>query len=154
MLPGSILDDSWLGDVQKAGAPWLFLGEAAFCYLPKAEAMRTLQRIAANFPGAGIVMDTTATLPDPAKPRQRASAHLPLSGQPLWVCDGPAVLENWIPALRLRQSLTLLDAEEAALRALPLRYRLPLRLAPTLMRRHFRGYRINLLQVVKPGVLP
>lgn len=73
-----------------------------------------------------------------------AMRHLPRESWFRWECDDPKVIESWVPQLRLDRSLTFVDADPDIVRRLPWMFRLLVRLAPGLLRRRIRGYRLNL----------
>lgn len=144
MLAASVVDSEWMQAVLATGGPWLFVSEAVLIYLDEADVRRTLEQLAATFPQSSIATDTTDAAMVAGQGRHDAMRHLPRESWFRWECDDPAVVESWVPQLRLDQSLTFVDAGPDIVRRLPWKFRLLVRLAPGLLRRRIRGYRLNL----------
>jgi O-methyltransferase involved in polyketide biosynthesis len=131
MVAASVLDEAWLHDVRQSPGPYLFVAEAVLAYLPEDQATQALARIAAQFPGALVALDTyTQRTLDR---QHRMSAKRNLQARLAWACDDPRSLERL--GLHVTESATL-TRPPAALRAqLPPLYRYLLPLADPLLRR-------------------
>jgi O-methyltransferase involved in polyketide biosynthesis len=131
MVAASVLDEAWLQDVRQSPGPYFFVAEAVLAYLPEDQVTQALARIAAQFPGALVALDTCTqrTLDR----QHRMSAKRNLQARLAWACDDPRALERL--GLHVTESATL-TRPPAALRAqLPPRYRYLLPLADPLFRR-------------------
>jgi len=120
-----------LPDVRQSPGPYFFAAEAVLAYLPEDQATQALARIAAQFPGALVALDTCTqrTLDR----QHRVSAKRNLHARLAWACDDPRSLERL--GLHMLESVTL-ARPPAALRAqLPPLYRYLLPLADPLLRR-------------------
>ena len=147
MLAASVLDTDWMGQVEAAGGPWMFVAEAMLIYLDAPAAQRAIVNIAGRFPGARIAFDTTAARMVETQGRHDAMRHLPRESWFRWKCDEPQEIERWGANLRLAASKTFLDADRDLLDRLPLMLRLTARFAPFLLRGAASGYRLNLAMV-------
>jgi len=131
MVAASVLDEAWLHDVRQSPGPYFFAAEAVLAYLPEEQATQALARIAAQFRGALVALDTCTqrTLDR----QHRVSAKRNLQARLAWACDDPRSLERL--GLHMLESVTL-ARPPAALRAqLPPLYRYLLPLADPLLRR-------------------
>jgi O-methyltransferase involved in polyketide biosynthesis len=133
MVAASVLDQAWLQDVRQSPGPYFFVAEAVLAYLPEDQVTQALARIAAQFPGALVALDTVTrrTLDR----QHRVAAKRNLQARLAWACDDPRSLERL--GLHVAESATL-TRPPAALRAqLPPLYRYLLPLADPLLRRVF-----------------
>lgn len=131
MVAASVLDEAWLHDVRQSPGPYFLVAEAVFAYLPEDQVTQALARIAAEFPGALVALDTVTrrTLDR----QHRAAAKRNLQARLAWACDDPRSLERL--GLHVTETATL-ARPPAALRAqLPPLYRYLLPLADPLLRR-------------------
>jgi O-methyltransferase involved in polyketide biosynthesis len=131
MVAASVLDEAWLHDVRQSPGPYFFVAEAVLAYLPEDQATQALARIAAQFPGALVALDTCTRQTLDRQHRMSAKRNLP--ARLAWACDDPRSLERL--GLHVIESATL-TRPPAALRAqLPPLYRYLLPLADPLLRR-------------------
>jgi O-methyltransferase involved in polyketide biosynthesis len=110
MVPASVLDEDWLPVVAQSRGPYFFVAEGVLVYLPEDQVMAMLARIAEQFPGALIALDT---YPKQTFDRQhRLAAKKGINAQWAWSCDNPRSLEramrSELPA-RYRYLLPLAD---------------------------------------------
>jgi len=87
MVAASVLDEAWLQDVRQSPGPYFFVAEAVLAHLPEDQATQALARIAAQFPGALVALDTCTqrTLDR----QHRVSAKRNLQARLAWACDDP-----------------------------------------------------------------
>ncbi|MEM9301534.1 MAG: class I SAM-dependent methyltransferase [Pseudomonadota bacterium] len=151
MLAGSILDDSWVQPVQDTPGPWLFLSEAVLIYLDESDVKRAVEQLVASFPNVTLVVDTANAAMVDSQGSHDAMQHLPQESWFRWKCERPEIVEQWASGLKLEQSLTFADIDKQTASKLPLKWRLPLRLAPWFFRRRVDGYRLNLFTDHRAG---
>jgi O-methyltransferase involved in polyketide biosynthesis len=131
MVAASVLDEAWLPGVRQTPGPYFFVAEAVLAYLPEDLVIPALARIAGQFPGALVALDTVTRRT--AERQHRVAAKRNLAARLAWACDDPRALERL--GLHVTESATL-TRPPAALRAqLPPRYRYLLPLAGPLLSR-------------------
>jgi len=131
MVAASALDEAWLQDLRQSPGPYFFVAEAVLAYLPEDQATQALARIAAQFPGALVALDTCTrrTLDR----QHRVAAKRNLQARLEWACDDPRSLERL--GLHVRESATIARLPAALRAELPPLYRYLLPLADPLLRR-------------------
>ena len=144
MIAASLLDFSWMDQVEDAGGPWMFVAEAVLIYLDSLDARCVLSSLAARFPGATFAFDTTASKMVDSQASHDAMRHLPPESWFRWRCDDPHDIESWGANLRLLTSDTFFDAGRDLLDRMPLGLWLTWRFAPFLLRKQASQYRLNL----------
>src|SRR3984893_7314491 len=103
MVAASVLDEDWLPAVAHSQAPYFFVAEGVLVYLPEEQVMAALARIAAQFPGALIALDT---YPRRTFDQQhKLAARKGMDARWAWSCDEPRSLERF--GLEVRQSATI-----------------------------------------------
>jgi O-methyltransferase involved in polyketide biosynthesis len=142
MLAASVLQTDWMEIVAATGGPWCFVSEAVLIYLDEPEVRQVVSRLAARFPGAWLLVDTTSAAMVDNQDKHDAMSKLPSASHFRWKCDDPRALERWAP-MGLIRSRTLLEAPAEMRRALPWSLWLPFTFAPWLVRRRLDGYRMN-----------
>ena len=142
MLEASILETDWMGAVAATGGPWCFVSEAVIIYLAVEQARQAIVQIANRFPGAWLLMDTTAKAMVDSQSTHDAMRHMSQDSWFRWACDDPHEIERWAN-LQLVQSRTLLDASPDLMTHAPWQFKILARWAPWLMRRSLEGYRLN-----------
>ena len=90
MVAASVLDQDWLPIVQASPGPYLFSVEGVLAYL--AQAPQVIARIAGQFPGALIVVDTYSQRMLEQQHKQAARKNMPALWA--WSCDDPRTLES------------------------------------------------------------
>ena len=144
MIAASLLDLSWMNQVENAGGPWMFVAEAVLSYLDSLDARCVLSSLSARFPGATFAFDTTAAKMVDSQASHDAMRHLSPESWLRWRCDDPREIESWGVNLRLLSSETFFGADRDLLDRMPLGLWLTWRFAPFLLRRQASQYRLNL----------
>jgi O-methyltransferase involved in polyketide biosynthesis len=125
MVAASVLDEDWLPVVAQSRGPYFFVAEGVLVYLPEDQVMAMLARIAEQFPGALIALDT---YPKQTFDRQhRLAAKKGINAQWAWSCDDPRSLERF--GLEVVESAAITRPPRAMRSELPARYRYLLPLA-------------------------
>ncbi len=141
MIAASVLDKSWIDDVQATGGPYCFVSEAVIIYLNATNVESLVRRLVKHFPGSVLVSDTTSTEAVDSQHKHDALSKLSQDSWFRWACDEPEQLTAW--GLELLRSRTFLDAQPDLMSRMPLSFRLVMQWAPWLIRRKVNGYRIN-----------
>ena len=119
MVAASLLDEDWLPVVAQSRGPYFFVADGVLVYLPEDQAIATLARIAARFPGALIALDT---YPKRTFDHQhQLAARRGMDARWAWACDDPRSLER--SGLEVRESATITRPPRAMRGQLPGRYR-------------------------------
>ena len=119
MVAASVLDEDWLPVVAQSPGPYFFVAEGVLVYLPEERVTATLARIATQFPGALIALDTY--------PKQtydwqhRLAAKKGMDARWAWACDDPRSLERF--GLEVMESASITRPPRAMRSQLPARYR-------------------------------
>jgi len=123
MVAASVLDQDWLPVVQASPGPYLFSAEGVLVYL--AQAPQVIARIAGEFPGALIAVDTYSqrTL----EQQHKMAAKKGMEARWAWSCDNPRTLESL--GLDVVQEAAVTRPPPALRRRLPRSYRYALPLA-------------------------
>jgi O-methyltransferase involved in polyketide biosynthesis len=125
MVAASVLDEDWLPAVAQSRGPYFFVADGVLVYLPEEQVMATLARIAEQFPGALIALDTY--------PKQifdsqhRLAARKGMAAQWAWACDDPRALERF--GLEVMESASFTRPPRTMRAELPARYRYVIPLA-------------------------
>jgi O-methyltransferase involved in polyketide biosynthesis len=119
MVAASVLDEDWLPAVAQSQGPYFFVAEGVLVYLPEEQAMATLARIAARFPGALIALDTYPRRT--FEQQHKLAARKGMDARWAWSCDDPRSLERF--GLEVRQSATITRPPRPMRARLPFRYR-------------------------------
>lgn len=119
MVAASVLDQDWLPAVAQSQGPYFFVADGVLAYLPEEQVTATLARIAAQFPGALIALDTyqKKTLDQ----QHRLSAKKDMGAPWAWSCDDPRSLERL--GLEVMDSASMTRPPRAMRSQLPARYR-------------------------------
>ncbi len=129
MVAASVLDQDWLPAVAQSREPYFFVADGVLVYLPEEQVGATLARIAAQFPGALIALDT---YPKQTFDRQhRLSAKKDMNAQWAWPCDDPRSLERF--GLEVMESVSMTRPPRAMRSQLPARHRYLMPLADPLL---------------------
>ena len=142
MLEASVLDTDWMEPVAATGGPWCFISEAVIIYLEAAQARQAITQIADRFPGAWLLVDTTAQKMVDGQATHDAMRHLSTDSWFRWVCDDPHEIEGW-GNLRLVESRTFLDISPDLMKQAPWQVRFFAQWVPWLIRNRVDGYRLN-----------
>jgi O-methyltransferase involved in polyketide biosynthesis len=123
MVAASALDEGWLPAVRERPGPYLFVTEGVLVYLRGDDVKRMLARLAAQFPGALIALDTYSQRMFDRQQKMAAQRDI---ARWQWPCDDPRSLERL--GLNAVESVTLTRPPEALKARLPpwYRYLLPL----------------------------
>lgn len=148
MLSASVLESDWYEKVKSYSSPYCFVSEAVIIYLQEADAERALSAMAANFPGAWLIMDTTAKALVENQQKHDAMKKLARDSWFRWGCDDPGKLGDW--GLQLKHAHTFMDVSPEIRKKLPLSVRFLLRIFPWLVKRRVRGYYINRFELFQP----
>ena len=118
-VAASVLAEEWLPAVAQSRRPYFFVADGVLAYLPEEEVMAALARIAGQFPGALIALDT---YPRQILDRQhRLAARKGIAARWAWACDDPRSLER--SGLEVMESATITRLPRAMRGQLPARYR-------------------------------
>ena len=142
MLEASVLDCDWMEPVAATGGPWCFISEAVIIYLEAAQARQAITQIADRFPGAWLLIDTTAQKMVDSQATHDAMRYLSQDSWFRWVCNDPYEIEGW-GNLCLVESRTFLDASPDLMKHVPWQMRFFAQWAPWLIRSKVNGYRLN-----------
>jgi len=119
MVAASVLAEEWLPAIAQSRGPYFFVADGVLAYLPEAEVMAALGRIARQFPGALTALDT---YPKQILDRQhRLAARKGIAARWAWACDDPHALERF--GLEVVQSASLTRPPRPMRSELPARYR-------------------------------
>ena len=115
----SVLAEEWLPAVAQSRRPYFFVADGVLAYLPEEEVMAALARIAGQFPGALIALDT---YPRQILDRQhRLAARKGIAARWAWARDDPRTLERF--GLEVVESASFTRPPRAMRSELPARYR-------------------------------
>lgn len=142
MLAASVLDTDWMETVIDTGGPWCFISEAVIIYLSPEQARQAIIQITDHFPGAWILIDTTAQKMVDGQSTHDAMRYMSKESWFRWGCDDPYEIESW-GKLNLERSRTFLDASPALLKRAPFPMWPIARWAPWLIRSQVERYRLN-----------
>ena len=118
-VAASVLAEEWLPAVAQSRRPYFFVADGVLAYLPEEEVMAALARIAGQFPGALIALDT---YPRQILDRQhRLAARKGIAARWAWACDDPRTLERF--GLEVVESASFTRPPRAMRSELPARYR-------------------------------
>jgi len=110
----SMLELSWLNEVESLNKPVIFLAEGVFPYFSTANVKPMVMEMMKRFPKAELVFDAAA--PFISRHHNRTSTVLKRSGtRILWDAKNPQELETW--GLRLLDHWYYFDKPESRLRA-------------------------------------
>ena len=119
MVAASFLDPNWLPAVAQSRGPYFFVADGVLVYLAQEQVMATLARIAAQFPGALIALDT---YPKRTYDQQRRlAARKDMDARWAWSCEDPRSLERF--GLEVMESASITRPPRAMRSQLPARYR-------------------------------
>jgi O-methyltransferase involved in polyketide biosynthesis len=129
MVAASVLDEDWLPAVAQSRGPYFFVADGVLAYLPEEQVTATLARIAEQFPGALIALDT---YPKQTFDQQhRLAAKKDMDARWAWACDDPRSLERL--GLEVMQSASITRPPRAMRSQLPARYRYLMPLADPIL---------------------
>ena len=144
MVAASVLDEGWLPTVAQSRGPYFFVADGVLAYLPEDQVTATLTRIAAQFPGALIALDT---YPKQTFDRQhRLAAKKGMDARWAWPCDDPRSLERL--GLEVMESASITRPPRAMRSQLPARYRYLMPLADPVLGKTMA---ITLFRASSPG---
>ena len=123
MMAASVLDEDWMAAVRECPAPYFFAAEGVLVYL--AQAPEVIARLARNFPGSLIALDTYRQRMLEQQHKMAARRNMPARWA--WSCDDPRALESL--GLQVIQAAAVSRPPEALRRRLPPAYRYGLPLA-------------------------
>jgi O-methyltransferase involved in polyketide biosynthesis len=113
-IPKSMLDISWLDEVEKLKKPAIFLAEGVFPYFSTEDVRPLVTEMGRRFPGGELVYDAANEFI--SRHHNRSSKVLKRSGTHiLWDAKNPEELEKW--GLRLVEHWYYFDKPEKRLRA-------------------------------------
>ncbi|MDQ7909953.1 class I SAM-dependent methyltransferase [Phytohabitans sp. ZYX-F-186] len=143
MLPGSVLDPSWVPPVQASPGPYLFVAEAVLLYFTPDQVNEVFRLLAANFPGALLALDTGGQVM--ANGVNRNDVMRDMGTRMTWICEDPSELEHL--GARLLESRTFAEPQPELRARMPLRFRALSVVMRALFRRVVRTYRLNLFRL-------
>jgi O-methyltransferase involved in polyketide biosynthesis len=123
MVAASVLDEGWLHTVRELPGPYLFVTEGVLVYLAEDDVRRALARLAVQFPGDLIGLDTYSHRMFDRQQQMAAKRDI---ARWQWPCDDPRSLEPL--GLNVVESATITRPPKALRAQLPpwYRYLLPL----------------------------
>lgn len=131
MVAASVLEEDWLPIAAPSQGPYFFVAEGVLVYLPEDQVMRTLARVAGQFPGALIALDTYPRQTFDRQHRLAAKRNMDVRWD--WACDDPRTLERL--GLEVMESATITRPPKAMRSQLPARYRYLMPLADQVLGR-------------------
>ena len=144
MVAASVLDEDWLPAVAQSRGPYFFVADGVLAYLPEDQVTATLARIAEQFPGALIALDT---YPKQTFDQQhRLAARKDIDARWAWACDDPRSLERF--GLEVMESASITRPPRAMRSQLPARYRYLMPLADPVLGKTMA---ITLFRASSPG---
>jgi O-methyltransferase involved in polyketide biosynthesis len=144
MVAASVLDEDWLPALAQSRGPYFFVADGVLAYLPEEQVTATLTRIAEQFPGALIALDT---YPKRTFDQQhRLAAKKGIDARWAWACDDPRSLERL--GLEVMQSASITRPPRAMRSQLPARYRYLMPLADPVLGKTMA---ITLFRASSPG---
>lgn len=120
MVEGGFGDDAWLGRIEPAHGPKLFIAEAVLVYLSEATVRRGFEQIASAFPGSQFIFDTVTTAAVASRNRPMMKTY---EAPFVWGCDDPRIVESWA-GHELLATTTMYDLPRELRRKVPLEHRL------------------------------
>jgi O-methyltransferase involved in polyketide biosynthesis len=120
MVASSVMDEAWLPAVRETPGPYFFVIEGLLVYLADDEAELALTRIADQFPGAFVAMDSYPRRTIDWLRRMTAKRSVPTLVR--WGVDDPRSLERL--GLRVLESATVTRPPPALLAQWPIEYRI------------------------------
>jgi O-methyltransferase involved in polyketide biosynthesis len=120
-IAASVVDGTWLEAVAEAPAPYFFAAEAVLPFLEETDVRHAVDRLAENFPGARLALDTAG--PGIIDAQDEHDALSKVTARMRWSCADPAALQEWRPGVRLLESCRLTTLPAAVHSALPVEYR-------------------------------
>ena len=146
MVAASVLDQDWLPAVAQSRGPYFFVADGVLAYLPEEQVTAALTRIAEQFPGALIALDT---YPKQTFDQQhRLAAKKDIAARWAWACDDPRSLERL--GLEVMQSASITRPPRAMRSLLPARYRYLMPLADPILGKTMA---ITLFRASSPGAV-
>jgi O-methyltransferase involved in polyketide biosynthesis len=131
MMAASALDEDWLPTVARSRKPYFFVADGVLVYLPEDQVMAALARLAEQFPGALLALDT---YPKQTFDQQhRLAAKKGIAARWAWSCDDPRSLERF--GLEVMESVTVTRPPRAMRAQLPAPYRYLMPLADPVLGR-------------------
>jgi O-methyltransferase involved in polyketide biosynthesis len=118
MVAASVLDDGWMPVVEACPPPYLFVADGLLAYLT--DAPRTVEGIAARFPGALIAFDTYTR--QMLERQHQMAARRKLEAPWAWSCDDPRSLVSL--GLDVVEAASVTRPPVSLRPQLPVRYRL------------------------------
>jgi O-methyltransferase involved in polyketide biosynthesis len=144
MVAASVLDEDWRPAVAQSRGPYFFVADGVLAYLPEEQVTSTLARIAEQFPGALIALDT---YPKRTFDQQhRLAAKRGIDARWAWPCDDPRSLERF--GLEVMESASITRPPRAMRSQLPARYRYLMPLADPVLGKTMA---ITLFRASSPG---
>ena len=144
MVAASVLDEDWRRAVAQSREPYFFVADGVLAYLPEEQVTSTLARIAEQFPGALIALDT---YPKRTFDQQhRLAAKKGIDARWAWACDDPRSLERF--GLEVMESASITRPPRAMRSQLPARYRYLMPLADPVLGKTMA---ITLFRASSPG---
>ena len=119
MIAASVASEDWLAAVRQRPGPYFFAAEGVLPYLHEEQVSQVLTRIARQFPGALIALDTYSRK---MMARQHKMAGRRGIAQWSWACDDPRSLERL--GLTVTGSVPITRPPAGLMAQLPARFRL------------------------------
>ena len=144
MVAASVLDEEWRPTVAQSRGPYFFVADGVLAYLPEEQVRATLARIAEQFPGALVALDT---YPKQTLDQQhRLAARRDIDARWAWSCEDPRSLEQF--GLEVMESASITRPPRAMRSQLPARYRYLMPLADPVLGKTMA---ITLFRASSPG---
>lgn len=141
MLVASVVDTDWYQHVRALPGPYCFVTEAVIIYLDNEVVEGVVKRLAHEFSGSWLLTDTTSSKTVDSQSSHALMTTLSPESWFRWRCDDPREIEHW--GAKLESSLTIADAPSNIRAGFPFKWRFLMAVAPWLVKRLTRGYRVN-----------
>lgn len=145
MMPADLSDLRWLSLLDGLSGPFLFVSEGSLIYLDSASVHRVVEALVREYPGSRLLLDTASSQMVDNQENHDAMRTFDPSAWFRWRCDEPRALEDW--GMRCITSMRVSDVSAQIRQSMPWRYRAIYTLAPWVVARLARGYRISLFEL-------
>jgi O-methyltransferase involved in polyketide biosynthesis len=144
-LAASVADPAWIETVRESPGPYFLAAEAVLVYLEEEQVRSVFDLIADRLPGTYLALETAS-----GHMVDHQDSHDVLSkvtARMRWRCDDPKEPEAWRDDVELVETCTFARLPAPVRSALPLPYRLLLRVMSTVKRREIEAYHFNLYRL-------
>lgn len=120
MISKSVLDLSWINDIQKYPGPYFFMAGGVFMYITEKQTKTIITRLAKKFPGSEIVFDPCSKeelrQSNLIAKRAKASNVKDTSDDYKWGTNNPKIFSRWSPKIKLISAMLCNDGIKSKIR--------------------------------------